>query len=120
MEPDYKRLIDSIPPAESITIPDVPKGLCESVSVQFAYILAIATQYQIENRQLRILTNKFAREATVYHNIIEALNNYPILTDSDVGITKERGNWVLPLEVEHLQRTIIRLHGLLIGSKKSK
>jgi hypothetical protein len=26
----------------------------------------------------------------------------------------ERGNWILPADVEHLQRTIVKLHELLI------
>jgi chromosome segregation ATPase len=80
-------------------------------------IVAVAQQIQIENKALRILLGRFARAASMYHRIAAVIARYPILSTEDIGTEADRGSWVLPADVEHLQRTIVKLHELLVRKK---
>jgi chromosome segregation ATPase len=88
--------------------------LCTHDIVRMA---AVAQQIQIENKELRILLGRFARAASMYHRIAAVIARYPILSTEDIGTETERGSWVLPADVEHLQRTVVKLHELLVRKK---
>jgi hypothetical protein len=47
------------------------------------------------------------------------ISRYPILCVDDVGSGESRGNWILHVEIEHLQRTIIKLHEILARQLKA-
>lgn len=108
------RLIDSIPESPSFEILEVPPGVCESVAAVVSRAAAKASELQIENKELRIILDKCVRIASTYHKVSSVISNYPILTADDIGTQEERGNWVLPVDTEHLQRTIVKLHEILI------
>jgi chromosome segregation ATPase len=80
-------------------------------------IVTVAQQFQIENKELRILLGRFARAASMYHRVAAVIARYPILSTEDIGTEVERGTWVLPADVEHLQRTVVKLHELLLRKK---
>jgi hypothetical protein len=107
---EYYELMDSIPDEPSIAAFEFPDEFCGSCVA----VIAHAQQCEIENRQLRILLNRFARAASMYHRIVTAIARYPILSTEDLGTETERGSWILPADVEHLQRAVIKLHDLLI------
>lgn len=113
IDDEYRQLIESIPESKPIMQEEVPKGICESAAASVARILARTSQTEIENRELRTLCNRFARFASIYHKIVEVIHHYPVLSADDVGQEEPYGNWVLPVDVEHLQRTVVKLHEIL-------
>jgi chromosome segregation ATPase len=113
-EDEFRLLLEAIPEARPITQEDVPRGLCESASALIARVLASTSQTEIENRELRVLIGQISRFASRYHRIVEVIQQYPILSTDDIGQEEPYGNWVLGVEVEHLQRTIIKLHEVLV------
>ena len=112
---DYYEMINSIPEEHPIQDLDIPEDFCESPTA--TKLIAQATQYFIENKELRVLVQKFARHATIYGRISRVLGQYPILSTEDIGTQAERGSWILPADIEHLQRCVIKLHELLIRKK---
>ena len=115
---DLLRLIDEIPESRDLEIPEIPPGICESAAVLIAHVVAQFHDIQIENRELRILIEKLVRTASIYHKISTVVAKYPILSADDIATQEDRGNWVLPIETEHLQRTIVKLHDILIRRKQ--
>ena len=113
MDDEYRDLVQSVPPVKPILEEEVPKGICESAAASIARILAKNAETETENRELRVLINRFARSASVYHRMVEVIQQYPILSADDIGQEEPYGNWVLPVDVEHLQRTVIKLHEIL-------
>ncbi|KAK8885552.1 hypothetical protein M9Y10_041002 [Tritrichomonas musculus] len=109
---EYESLIQSIPEEPEIADLGIPEEFCESPLA--TKVLAQATQYHVENKELRILLRKFGRYASIYKRISNVLAKYPIITTEDIGTQVERGCWVLTADVEHLQRCIVKLHELLI------
>lgn len=110
---DFQEIFDSIPEEISLEEIDLPEeSFCESPLV--TKIMSLATQYHIENTELRIVLKKLMRYTSIYKRICNVLAKYPILTTEDIGIQAERGSWVLTADVEHLQRCVIKLHELLI------
>ena len=114
---DLLKLIDEIPESRALFMPEIPPGICESAAAMIAQIAAQFQDVQIENRELRILLDKFSRLASIYHKISSVVAKYPILSADDIATQEDRGNWVLPIETEHLQRTIVKLHDILIRRK---
>lgn len=119
IEDDYQLLLKSVPQTDQtkVKIPDVPKGICESISSLMSQAISTAITYQIENKELRIVNHKLARVASIYHQISNVLSNYPILTKEDTSKPSEVGNWILPMDIQHLQKTVIRLHDILTQKK---
>lgn len=117
IDSEYYELMNSIPEESTSDIIEITDDMCESPTV--TAIIAKYTNYQIENKELRILLKRFARSASLYHRVSSIIANYPILSTEDVATQEERGNWVLPADVEHLQRTIVKLHELLIRQHPS-
>ena len=113
MDDEYRKLVESVPPVRPILEEEVPKGICESAAASIARILAKNAETEVENRELRVLVSRFAKSASVYHRIAEVIQQYPILSADDIGQEEPYGNWVLPVDVEHLQRTVIKLHEIL-------
>ncbi|OHT16148.1 hypothetical protein TRFO_13482 [Tritrichomonas foetus] len=112
---DYEELIESIPAEPSINEMGIPENFCESPLA--TKVLAQASQYFIENKELRVLLHKFARHASIYKRISNVIAKYPILSMEDIGTQEERGTWVLTADIEHLQRCVVKLHELLIRKK---
>jgi hypothetical protein len=113
MEDEYRQAIELIKPARPIMTEEIPKAICESMAVLIGSVLAQASSIEVENRELRLLLRRFARAATNYHRIVEVIQLYPILSTDDIGMDEPYGNWVLGVDVEHLQRTIVKLHEIL-------
>jgi hypothetical protein len=113
MEDEFRLLMEQIRPAKPILTEEVPKGICESVAAVVSRLIAQASQIEIENRELRVLLQRFMRAASTYHKIVEVVQQYPILSTDDIGQNEPYGNWVLGVDVEHLQRTVIKLHEIL-------
>lgn len=116
MEDEYRQMIGLIPPAKPVIAPELPKGICESIAAFISHILAQTSLIAIENEELRVLLQRFARTASTYHRIVQVIQQYPILSTDDIGNQEPYGNWVLGVDVEHLQRTVVKLHEIL--SKK--
>ena len=114
---DLLLLINSIPETNPLILPELPIGLCESTNLLITQINSKLSEFQIENRELRIIIQKLIRISSTYHKISNTIAKYPILGIDDIGCQEERGNWVLPVEVEHLQKTIIKLHEIIIRKK---
>ncbi|EAY21241.1 hypothetical protein TVAG_166160 [Trichomonas vaginalis G3] len=119
VDQDLLNLIDEIPPAKELVFPEIPPGICESAATLISNVAMQFQDSQIENRELRLLVNKFARTASIYHRISTVIAKYPILSADDIATQEDRGNWVLPIETEHLQRTIVKLHELLVRRGRS-
>jgi hypothetical protein len=113
MEEEYRQMIGLIPPAKSVVMPEVPKGICESIAAFISHVLAQVSLVEIENKELRVLLQRFARTASTYHRIVQVIQEYPILSTDDIGQQEPYGNWVLGVDVEHLQRTVVKLHEIL-------
>jgi hypothetical protein len=111
---EYYELISSIPEEEPVIHIQVPEEICESDRMILAQIWGHARRHELENKELRILLNRFARAASMYHRIASTVARYPILSTEDLGTFTDRGNWILPADVEHLQRSVIKLHELFI------
>jgi hypothetical protein len=116
MEDEYRQMMALITPARPLSTEEIPKGICESVAALIGRVLAQASLIEVENRELRVLLRRFARTASNYHRIVEVIQLYPILSTDDIGQDEPYGNWILGVDVEHLQRTIVKLHEIL--SKK--
>lgn len=115
---DLLQLIDEIPEARDLVLPEIPPGICESAAALISQVAMQFQDTQIENRQLRLLVNKFARTASVYHRISSVVAKYPILSCDEIATQEDRCSWVLPIETEHLQRTIVKLHEILVRKGK--
>ena len=113
IDTEYLDLIKSIPPAQPIELNEVPKGICESSAAIIAQIAAKSSQIVIENQELRVILQRISRFASEFHQIATVISKYPILSTDDIGMDEPYGNWVLPVDVEHLQRTVIKLHEIL-------
>ncbi|OHT05432.1 hypothetical protein TRFO_26852 [Tritrichomonas foetus] len=120
IDADYVDLIESIPPAAPLDLAEVPKGICESAASVVAHVIAKSSQLLIENQELRTVVTRLARSASMYHRIANVIAQYPILSTDDIGIDEPYGNWVLPVDVEHLQRTVIKLHEVLTRKRIQK
>lgn len=110
---ELQQIRDQIPPESDLFVIEIPSGICESLAVVMARAAAVAQSVQIENRELRLIVQRLVRVASTYHRFVSVIAQYPILSTEDIGTAVDRGNWVLPVETEHLQRTIIKLHELL-------
>jgi len=117
IDKEYESIISSIPETTPLSIPELPQGLCESITSHIINVNSHFSELQIENRQLRVALNKLIRNASLSLRVSRVIAQYPILSADDIGTQEERGNWVLPIETEHLQRTIIKLHDILIRKK---
>lgn len=117
IESEFKKLIESVPAAKALTIADIPPGICESAAAVLARVFIEHSTIEIENRELRDINSRLARIASTYHRIVDVIQKYPILTTDDIGKNEPYGNWVLPVDVEHLQRTVIKLHEILSRKK---
>ena len=117
IDSDYLDLMNSIPPANPLEIAEVPKGICESAATIVAHVIAQSSNLIIENKELRVVIERLARTASTYHRIANVIAQYPILSIDDIGQEEPYGNWVLPVDVEHLQRTVIKLHEILTRKK---
>ncbi|KAK8894480.1 hypothetical protein M9Y10_022914 [Tritrichomonas musculus] len=113
IDSEYLDLIKSIPPAQPIDLTEVPKGICESSAAIIAQIASKSSQIIIENQELRVVLQRISRFASTFHRIATVISKYPILSTDDIGMDEPYGNWVLPVDVEHLQRTVIKLHEIL-------
>ena len=120
VDSEYYELMEQVPEEPPVSSIEIPDDICESDANILARIMAHATQYEIENKELRILLDKFARAASMYHRIAAVIGKYPILSTEDIATQQDRGNWVLPADVEHLQRAVVKLHELLIRRKMDK
>lgn len=113
IDAEYIDFIKAIPLSRPIDLINIPKGICESEAAIIAHIGAQASDIFEENKELRLILERIARYASTFHRIATVISKYPILSTDDIGLDEPYGNWVLPVEVEHLQRTIIKLHEIL-------
>lgn len=120
IDSEYYELMEQIPEEPPVSSIEIPDDICDSDAHVIARIMAQATQYEIENKELRILLEKFSRAASMYHRVSSVIGKYPILSTEDIATQQDRGNWVLPADVEHLQRAVVKLHELLIRRKLDK
>lgn len=114
---EYYELMEAIPETPDRKMPEIPDAMCQSDAYICSQAIAIATQHEIENKELRILLDRFARAASMYHRIASVIGKYPILSSEDIATYQDRGNWVLPADVEHLQRAVVKLHEVLMRRK---
>lgn len=119
IDSEYLELIKSVPPAQPIELSEVPKGICESSAAIIAQIASKSSQIAIENQELRVVLQRISRFASQFHRIATVISQYPILSTDDIGMDEPYGNWVLPVDVEHLQRTVIKLHEILTRKRAS-
>lgn len=123
IDPELTSIMEEIPQETpfslQITSDEINQNddICEEEKKKLIKISANMAQIQIENRELRLLLERCIRIASIYHRVSHVIAQYPILSMDDIGTQAERGNWLLPANVEHLQRTIIKLHEILIRRK---
>jgi hypothetical protein len=58
---DLDQLIKDIPPEKSIDEIEIPSGICESAAAIVSLAISREKEFQIENRELRILLNRVWR-----------------------------------------------------------
>ncbi|KAH0795171.1 hypothetical protein GPJ56_000847 [Histomonas meleagridis] len=117
IDSDYKKLIESIPQSKPLKTNEIPQGICESSAAIIANVISQAEIIEIENKELRTIIKHIARLASEYHRIVSVISKYPILSIDDICLDEPYGNWVLPLDVVHLQKTVIKLHEIIVKNR---
>ena len=118
IDPEFNMILDEIPEETPFNNDLMTNNdICDTERSLLMRISANMTQMQIENRELRLLLDRALRIGSIYHRVSHTIAQYPLLSIDDIGTQTERGYWLLPADVEHLQRTIIKLHEILIRRK---
>lgn len=110
---DLNQILQEVPQKREIEQVELPEDICETERNLILHAFSVSKEYQIENIELRVLIDRLSRTASAYHRISNVISKYPVLCADDIGTSEFRGNWILPVETEHLQRCIIKLHEIL-------